>query len=172
MSVTLRIPVVVDSIIHDLDLDTYSVEIRFCAQSGWGRIRVPRSKLRQTRVIMNELLDAGAILPADDDVAFEYVSKQLALPHERMMYVTRRAGWHGDTFVIEGRSFGPGRDSLRLIRPNRQILDKSGAMGSLRRLEERLARPLQQIKLPRLRFEHRICGSVAAATEPERRSGF
>lgn len=95
------------ALIHDLDLNSYSLQLRFWLISGErGNITIPRSLTASPQDVRRMLLDAGALLPSDVKDAIALVQAALAQDPQRTRQVTRRGGWHGQSFVTRGRTFG------------------------------------------------------------------
>lgn len=108
--------VAVCALIHDLDLNSYLLELRFWRIDGAkGTITIPRSLTAAPKDVRRMLLDAGALLPSDAKAATDLVQTCLIQTPPRTREITRRGGWHGDSFVTLGRTFGPQAASLSFV---------------------------------------------------------
>ncbi|MCJ2086454.1 DUF927 domain-containing protein [Methylobacterium sp. E-005] len=108
--------VAVHALIHDLDLDSYLLELRFPRIDGVeGTVTIPRSLTAAPHDVRRMLLDAGAPLPSDAKAAAALVQVQLAHEPTITRAITRQGGWHGDSFVTRGRTFGPQAASLSFL---------------------------------------------------------
>ncbi|ABY28681.1 Superfamily II helicase and inactivated derivatives-like protein [Methylorubrum extorquens PA1] len=108
--------VAVRALIHDLDLNSYLLELRFWRIDGAkGTLTIPRSLTASPQDVRRMLLDAGALLPRDAKAATALVQAHLAQDPPQTREITRRGGWHGDSFVTNGRTFGPQAASLSFV---------------------------------------------------------
>lgn len=108
--------VAVHALIHDLDLNSYLLELSFWRTGGVkSTLTIPRSLTAAPQDVRRMLLDAGALLPCDAKAAIALVQAQLAQEPARARAITRRGGWHGDSFVTCGRTFGPQAKSLSFV---------------------------------------------------------
>jgi hypothetical protein len=101
-------------LIHNIDDDVFELEIEFASITG-GRqyIRVPRSTLQSPAEILRRLLDSGARLPIDRTEAKRLLQKVLNTEPAEHLEVTKRGGWHGDSFVRRNWTAGS-KQALRL----------------------------------------------------------
>lgn len=102
-------------IIRNIDDDTYFYEIRFKTIGPCqGKIVLPRSMAAKLAQIKDELLDRGADDIFKTKTGRKLIEEALDGPpsHGRIME-TGRTGWHGDSFVTEGETYGPKRRKLR-----------------------------------------------------------
>lgn len=115
-----RVPaVVVRSLIHDIDLDAYSLELRFWKVDGIrNSLTIPRSLTASPQHVVLHLLDAGALLPSDRKAAVELVQRSFLEPAAISRAVTRRGGWHGSSYVTSTGTIGPQAGHLSFIPPN------------------------------------------------------
>ena len=104
------------ALIHDLDLNSYLLELCFQRIDGAeGAITIPRSLTASPQDVRRLLLDAGALLPTDTKAATALLQSHLAQAPPRTREITRKGGWHGDSFVTRGRTFGPQAASLSFV---------------------------------------------------------
>src|SRR4051794_30036568 len=132
----------VKALVYDLDLGIYAFDLRFRSINGRvGKLQVPRGCLKAPEDVVGKLLDAGAILPEERKDAIEFVQKALRTPGVRQIAVTRRGGWHDDSYVTGAQTFGPQRKSLRLLAPS--LVDPSFGLkqGTLEAWREGLREP-------------------------------
>jgi hypothetical protein len=104
--------------IHDLDLNTYALELRFRKIDGKrGTLTVPRSSMGAPHEVFRQLLDAGAILPEDRKEAIEFVKTALLGSSPRQIATTRRAGWYRGSFVTTTETIGSESETLQFAGP-------------------------------------------------------
>ncbi len=110
--------VIIKSLIHDLDLNVYALELRFWKIDGRkGGLTVPRSLTAAPQEVFRQLLDAGALLPEDRKQASEFVhAALLSLPAYRIA-TTRRGGWHQGSYVTPTDTIGTESATLRFAGP-------------------------------------------------------
>lgn len=105
--------IIIRSLIHDLDLNRYILELRFYrVDGGKGTLLVPRSAAMKPHDVMHQLLDAGALLPPDKTQAAKLVRTALTGDAHFRKEITRKGGWHGSSFVTPRETFGPRADTL------------------------------------------------------------
>ena len=130
-----------ESVIHQIDDDRYFYEVRFRAIGGTiGFVTVPRSDTLAARNIVKVLLDAGWDAGGLQNPQTA-VETAMTLPPRRTEEVTKRPGWHDDTFAGFGFSAGPKKDTLRLdaAEKSRGVLGTKS--GHLKKWKDGLAEP-------------------------------
>jgi hypothetical protein len=106
------------AIIHDLEADSYELELRFQdVKGGVGSLRIERALIREPSRVVGRLLDAGAILPPNRKAASELVDLALNAEPVEQYAITRRGGWHGSKYVMRTETFGDSSRSLRYAGP-------------------------------------------------------
>jgi hypothetical protein len=105
--------------IIDLDIHQHFLELQFPRRFGpLGRIRVPNAERRNPRLVLRDLDNAGALLPASRKKATKLVEVLLSEPAPRVRYSTSRIGWVDDgSFVLPHRTLGKRAKTLH-HRPN------------------------------------------------------
>lgn len=111
--------------LHNVDNDTYELEITFDALHGKRKVRVPRRFRDDPTQIVRSLLDAGALLPDDKAKSREFVGKSLARA-TRIRAITSRSGWHWPLFVLPGVTISAARDREGIPRFDPRLHQKTG----------------------------------------------
>lgn len=107
------------ALIHNIDTDTYSLDVRFDDVRGLvGALRMDRALIREPSRAASKLLDAGAMLPAERNAAIETVVAALSQPPIEQYSVTQRGGWHAGSYVTPTETFGEAAATLRFVGPS------------------------------------------------------
>jgi hypothetical protein len=103
--------------IHDLDLKCHQLDLRFRdIDGGVSKLQVPRSAVNAMRHQVDDLLDAGALLPTDAKAAAELIKDALqSEPEHKPLKITRRGGWRDGSFISRGWNEGNIDGSVRLV---------------------------------------------------------
>jgi putative DNA primase/helicase len=105
------------SLVHDVDTNKYFLEIRFRdVDGGFQSLLASRDLQQSPGRIVEELLKHGAVMPSDPRTARQVVGEAIAEPPPRQRMLTRRRGWHDDSFVTSNRTYGPLENVLTLER--------------------------------------------------------
>ncbi|MEX2671310.1 MAG: DUF927 domain-containing protein [Phycisphaeraceae bacterium] len=132
--------------IIDLDTHQHFLELRFHRQFGpRGRIRVPNAERRNFRLVLRELDNSGALLPASRKEALKLVELVLSDAAPRVRHSTSRVGWvDGDSFVLPSRTVGGRAKSLHHS-PNSSVLSTTWSKsGSLEAWRDGLSEPCRR----------------------------
>jgi hypothetical protein len=98
--------------VRDLDLDRYSIEVKFRDVNGkWSNAILPRGIIRSGVGALEELLNRGAHIPTGTGAGGQLASL-LSVPPERTYRITGKTGWHGKSFVLPDVTIGPDADTL------------------------------------------------------------
>ena len=103
----------VKALVHDLDLKSYLLDLRFRSiDGGLGKLQVSRASIKVPDEVVGKLLDVGAIVPDDRKEATEFVREALRRSAAHRYAITRRGGWHGNSFVTNTGTIGEERKIL------------------------------------------------------------
>jgi putative DNA primase/helicase len=96
------------SIIHDIDVNKYFIEVEFRNVGGeLDRITLERGLTGQNA--LKELLRAGATIPRGPT---KELMEALNAEPDRIRKVTGYTGWHGSSFVLPDMTIGPDAETL------------------------------------------------------------
>jgi putative DNA primase/helicase len=96
------------SIIHDIDVEKYFIEVEFRNVGGeLKRITLERGLTGQNA--LKELLRAGATIPRGPT---KELAEALGEEPDRIKRVTGYTGWHGSSFVLADMTIGPDAETL------------------------------------------------------------
>ena len=124
------IPLVVAATVTDIDSDETYYEWHYANLAGdVTRRLIPRSEAPSK--IATFILDHAGKMPSDDPSKIvELVNDALARKSERFYSITRRCGWHGDSYVDWKATYGPKANSLLF---DFRYAPKTGRRGTLKK---------------------------------------
>jgi putative DNA primase/helicase len=100
------------SIVHDIDVDKYFIEVEFHNVGGeLKRITLERGLTGQNA--LKDLLRAGATIPPGPT---KDLLEALSAEPNRIKRVTGYTGWHGSSFVLPDMTIGPDAETLEYRR--------------------------------------------------------
>jgi uncharacterized protein (DUF927 family) len=128
------------STIHDIDTDTYFVEVEYRDVKGeLDRTVLPRGLIRPGGNALEQLLNRGANLPTRKGGAAELLQVLSAGPGP-INRITSRVGWRGASFVLPDVTIGPDAGTLKYSN-GEQPPDESNVGGSLDEWQKQLCAP-------------------------------
>jgi hypothetical protein len=104
---------IIATVYHEIKLQSY-YQLRFRTVDGDRKeILIGREAFCKPARVVDELLKAHAALPDDTKTAIKLIEKSLAQRSTVKFRITSRTGWHGDSIVYLGKTFGPLSGKLR-----------------------------------------------------------
>ena len=129
-------------LVHDIDQNTYGLELRFaCADGSRGVLTIPGRDRAKPHEVYLKLLDHGANLPSDPKVARALVAKVLRTTPTKVRRVTKRGGWHGRAFVGATWTVGGDASAPRLVIESSSRTSIYARSGGIRAWRNGLRRP-------------------------------
>ena len=103
-------PLKLKKLIKHTDTDQWSVEVEFqTADDPKKEARFSRKLMANSNRFLEELLDHGAILPANKKEAIQLIESLNKEECPEIAEETHKGGWHGDDFVTARRTYGSGK---------------------------------------------------------------
>ncbi len=116
------------TVLDDDDGESF-YDVSFVDVEGKSRtIRIRREAFQHPSNVVEQLIKVGANLPDDSKAARELVKSAVDVKAQRIYRVTRRPGWHSDSFVYPGRTFGNLEGKL-IFGPPRELDPALGLTG-------------------------------------------
>jgi len=122
-----RLEVVMQMVERETGL--FSMKVRFDTDAGQKEIFLSRGMLTgRGGPLCEELLQRG--LNINKEGGEEHVVKYLAraVRQAPMMDTVRKPGWHGESFVLPGKTFGPGRVTMSHNAGAEMLFEQSGTL--------------------------------------------
>jgi hypothetical protein len=98
----------VASIIHDIDVDKYFLQVEFCSVEGELERTTLQRGLTGPRALEKLLTEGAAIPSGTAKKLFDVLSAE----SDQVRRVTGRTGWHGLSFVLPDMTIGPEAETL------------------------------------------------------------
>jgi hypothetical protein len=138
-----KLRIIATAIHKDRD-DSFYVA-RFSTVDGKERERlVLRSLFNNPQKVADLLLSWHAELPDDPQDQQKLIRRALSNRNSRKYSITSTGGWHGDSFLFAGRTYGPSADDLRLEQGSGIDSAFGKRAGTLEEWKDGLAKPCKK----------------------------